>query len=69
MPDLAKILNFSTQGAKNFRFVTSDRAETRIFLYDQGVAELMEGMEGPTYEWKVEFPGVLKMYFGLLGFL
>ena len=34
-----------------------DRAETQNFLFDQGVAELMEGLERPTYEWKVESRG------------
>ena len=69
MPDLANIFKKSTKSTQNFRFVKSDRAETQNFLYDQGVAELMEGMERPTYEWKVEFPGFLKMDFGLFGFL
>ena len=69
MPDLTFVFKISTPGAYNFRFVTSDRAEIRIFLYDQGVAELMESLERPTYEWKVEFPRVLRTDFGLSGFL
>ena len=53
---MAKILKESTKRPKNFRFVTSDRAETQNFLYDQGVADLMEGVS--------EFPDGLEREIG-----